>query len=439
MNLPPEPTPFARALHTVSDVRVSLSTKIALVNLLTVSVTLVSVLVLTQSEYYLRSGQPWLVVLVVLLPVLAAGWFFSRRLTHDLRGVMSAARAVSTGDLRDPVRFDATAAWPDEVHVIAQTTGAILQDLRELVHELQGSAGEVGRAAQGLVTNTGAVGEQAQGVLDQMGRIAERTDGQSAQAEKQGVIITRMLEDLRRSADIAETAARSTRETSAAAAHGTETTRQVIGRLHSVFERVDAASEAVTQLSASTAQIHEIVVVISSVAQQTHLLSVNASIEAARAGETGQGFAVVAEEIRRLADSSGRRAEQIREIVEGIDRATRAVVDTMRASSAELDEGRTRLDDIQQTLGGIAEAARREAEKVSQLSDLTRNQLDLVAEVVGVAQAVRNGAERIAESTRQAQSASGVQRQHTLALRDSAEMLRTLASRLELTAGRFRL
>ena len=434
----PETTSLVRSLRTVSTVRVSLSTKIAMANLITVGITLAFMLVLTQSDYYAHSGQPWLVLLVMLLPILVVGWLFSRRMTRDLKIVMSAASAVSTGDLRVPVRIE-TPAWPDEVHVIAQTTGAILLDLRELVHELQGSAGEVGRAAEGLVANTGAVGDQAQGVLDQMGRIADRTSGQSAQAEKQGVIIKRMLADLRRSAEIAKSAARSTRETSIAAAEGSETAKQVIGRLHTVFEQVDSASEAVIRLSQSTAQIHEIVVVISSVAQQTHLLSVNASIEAARAGESGQGFAVVAEEIRRLADSSGQRAGQIREIVEGIDRDTRMVVDIMRTSTAELGEGRSRLNRIQETLGVIALDARREAEKVSQLSELTRNQLDLAAEVVGVAQEVRAGAERIAEASREAQSASGVQRRHTLALRDSAETLRTLAARLEQTAGRFRL
>ncbi len=435
MNAPPEPP---RPGVEIPDVRLSLSTKIALSNLATVLVTLVAVLVLTQSDFYANTQNPSWLALAVVVPILIAAWWASRWLIGPLGGVTRAARAVGRGDLRErlPVR---TSEWPDELELIAHATAALLDDLRDLVERIQGSAGELGHASVALVSTTQAVGEQAQGVLDQLGRITERTEQQTGQAERQRQIIARMAEDLRGAADIAGDAARSTRDTREAATAGSESTRQVIGRLHSVFERVDDASVAVVSLSQSTAEIHEIVEAISSVAQQTHLLSVNASIEAARAGEAGQGFAVVADEIRRLADSSGQRAARIREIVERIDRETRTVVVTMRASSDELGEGRARLDEILATLDRIVLAARRESDKVEALSSLTGRQLELADEVVQVADGVRQGATRIAEASRSAEQASSVQRQHTLALRDQAARLSELAATLQQAAGHFRL
>ncbi len=109
-------------------------------------------------------------------------------------------------------------------------------------------------------------------------------------------------------------------------------------RLNRAVDAAGRASEDVNALSQRTGEIHDIVGTMGQIAEKTHLLSVNASIEAARAGEAGRGFGVVAEEIRRLADSSARSADRIAEIVAGIDDHSRRVVATMEASSTALSE-----------------------------------------------------------------------------------------------------
>ncbi|MCA9543443.1 MAG: methyl-accepting chemotaxis protein [Myxococcales bacterium] len=433
MNASPDRPTDARA---VPEVRLSLASKIALINLATVLVTLAGVLVLTQSEFYRSSSSAGWLVFAVLTPILAVSWMASRWLIGSLQALTVTSQAMGRGDLRaPPVR--SRKPWPDELDVIAHASAALVEDLRELVQRIRGSAQAVERSAEQLVGTASAVGTQAEGVREQLGRITERTEQQTGQAEAQRQHIERMAEDLRRAAALADEAARSTRDTREAAGAGSETTRQVIGRLHSVFERVDDASVAVVSLSARTAEIHEIVEAISAVAQQTHLLSVNASIEAARAGEAGQGFAVVAEEIRRLADASGQSAARIRELVQRIEGETRSVVETMRASSSELGEGRARLDEILATLDEIAQAARREADKVEALTALTREQLELTQDVVQITQSVRQGTDRIAEASRQAEQASAQQRQHTVALGEQAEQLRALATGLTDAAGHF--
>jgi hypothetical protein len=107
-----------------------------------------------------------------------------------------------------------------------------------------------------------------------------------------------------------------------------------------VFERVEAAASRVFELEAKTRHVHQITGMITSVAQRTNLLSLNASIEAARAGEAGRGFSVVADEIRKLAESAGRSAEEISKLVHEIETDTSEVAEGMRESSMVIGEGR---------------------------------------------------------------------------------------------------
>lgn len=126
--------------------------------------------------------------------------------------------------------------------------------------------------------------------------------------------------------------------------------RDAVQRTRTAFEQVERAGDDVVQLSERTAEIHDIVGAIGQIAEKTHLLSVNASIEAARAGEAGRGFGVVAEEIRRLAESSTRSTERIHEIVGGVDEHAQRVADTVKASTQALGESRAHLDEVSRTL-----------------------------------------------------------------------------------------
>jgi methyl-accepting chemotaxis protein len=421
-----------------SQVRVSLATKIFLGHLVTVIGTMALVFGLGQTAVF-GAGGGAVLLFAVLVPTSTMAWLISRRLTRNLDDLTRAAGAISSGDLSEAPPMDTRATWPDEIDSLAFTTDRMLRDLRELVAHLQRTSARVNGASQALVETTQAVGRHAEGVLTQVAGIAQSTKLQFQQVEHQDQVIGRMVEGLRRSATIADEAARSTRDTSAAATHGTETTRHALDRMRSVFERVDGASEKVYRLSKRTAEIHDIVEVISQIAQQTHLLSINASIEAARAGDTGRGFAVVAEEIRRLSDSSAKSAEQIRIIVDGIDEYTKSVVDTIRESSRDLSESRREIDEISRTLDTIVEAARREAEKVSSLSELSRTQLGLADEVVTAAVGVRRVADQAGSATRSVEDASSEQRRRSLDLGTSARQLADLAAELDRVAGRFRL
>lgn len=424
----------------LGEVRITLATKIFAGHVVTVVGTIVLLLYMEASD-----GGPFAfesraaLVSAVFLPAMITAWLISRRLTRNLRAVVTAAQAVGTGDLGGHMPAPASPLFPDEIDAMAQATSQMLDNLRSLVEHLQGASSKLATASDELVETARHLGSHADAVSQQVGGITRRAEQQSGKIEEQTESLGRMVRDLRRSAELATETARSTQETTTAASQGSESTRHALGRVRSAFERVEASSGAVFRLSERAAEIHDIVAAITRITQQTHLLSVNASIEAARAGDAGRGFAVVAEEIRRLAESSARSAEQIRVIVQGIDEHTRNVVDIMRESTRDLGDGRRDMDEISRALDTIVDVTRREAARVTDLSTLAVGQLKLAEGVVQAAAEVRRVADHNAESTRSVESAFGEQRRRGQVLETSSKQLAVLAGELTQVTRRFRL
>src|SRR6185437_9993103 len=129
----------------------------------------------------------------------------------------------------------------------------------------------------------------------------------------------------------------------------------VTGMAH-IRQAVDSASLAITELGQRNEQIGAVVETIDEIAEQTNLLALNAAIEAARAGEHGRGFAVVADEVRKLAERSQRETKAIASLIQQVQAGTRDAVAAIQAGSRKVDDGATRADQAGQALGEIQRA-----------------------------------------------------------------------------------
>jgi methyl-accepting chemotaxis protein len=171
--------------------------------------------------------------------------------------------------------------------------------------------------------------------------------------------------------------------------------------MKTVFQRVEDAGGMVFRLEAKTRHVHQITEMIHSVAGRTNLLSLNASIEAARAGEAGRGFSVVADEIRKLAESASRSAEEISKLVHEIQAETAQVADEMRQSSQVIAEGRDDVNTIAHSLeqiqSAVSEAASR-AEEIFQEADAqARDTERMVISVEEIARVAVTNADAVRE------------------------------------------
>ena len=171
-------------------------------------------------------------------------------------------------------------------------------------------------------------------------------------------------------------------ETNQKANSGVDVSKLAIEKMKTVFERIEQTGEKVFELEHKTSHVHQITEMITSVAQRTNLLSLNASIEAARAGEAGRGFSVVADEIRKLAESAGRSADEISKLIHEIQAETHEVADEMRLSSQNVTEGREDVNTIalslEQIRAAVGEASSR-AEDIFQGADTQARDAERIA------------------------------------------------------------
>ena len=223
---------------------------------------------------------------------------------------------------------------------------------------------------------------------------------------------------------------------------GVNVTRLALEKMKTVFERIEQSGGKVFELEGKTSQVNQIVEIITSVAQRTNLLSLNASIEAARAGEAGRGFSVVADEIRKLAESASRSAEEISKLIAEIEGETQGVADEMRQSSQVINEGREDVNTIaaslEQIRAAVGEASGRAEEIFHEADRQTRDAEHMVSSMDEIGQVAAGNAEAVeavAATTREQVGAMSELVTSTQGLTELSEELREVLRRFRTDGG----
>ena len=240
----------------------------------------------------------------------------------------------------------AAPVFPDETWDIACGIRRMADSLRELVEGVQSAAARVSHASRALEDSAQRASSGNDEISTAVARLAADVAEQQKLLPDANRLMHEIAEAIERNAERAREAFGFAAEANQKAGAGVDVSRLAIEKMRTVFERVEAAASRVFELEAKTRHVHQITGMITSVAQRTNLLSLNASIEAARAGEAGRGFSVVADEIRKLAESAGRSAEEISKLVHEIETDTSEVAEGMRESSMVIGEGREDVDTI---------------------------------------------------------------------------------------------
>nr|WP_276510410.1 methyl-accepting chemotaxis protein [Longimicrobium terrae] len=236
--------------------------------------------------------------------------------------------------------------------------------------------------------------------------------------------------------DAGETAGAS-RDTRRLASENRGAIAEAIGRLVDLRDFVDAEAREMGALAGTSAQIASVVETIRAIADQTNLLALNAAIEAARAGEHGRGFAVVADEVRKLADDTGRAAVQARDMVDGVRGQMATALGRMQQGASRLqgvgDLSRTALDSVDRIVAA-AEGAEGLTERMAGRADEQRRRIaglrDEFGAVAEIADRNGEGASAVADAAAlQAETLEQIE-QATASLADVSERLTGYIARL---------
>jgi methyl-accepting chemotaxis protein len=355
---------------------------------------------------------PWISPFVALGAGALIGYFLSRRLTRTFHGLHRATEQISRGNLASRVVLESEPRFPDETDDLARSVQAMARSLRELVGHVQSTAGQVSTAAHELASSSQRVSQSNGQISSTVTELARSVEDQQRLLHDANLLVNEIASTIDLNASRAREAFGFAAEANQKANSGVDIARLAIEKMRLVFERVEKSVGRVFELEAKTRHVHHISEIITGVAHRTNLLSLNASIEAARAGEAGRGFWVVADEIRKLAESAGRSAEEISKLIHEISSDTNEVADEIRESSLGVSEGREDVDTIAHSLeairSAVSEAAVRAEEIFHGADSHTRDIERMVSSMDEIAKVSARNADSIdgVVSTSQGQVAS---------------------------------
>jgi methyl-accepting chemotaxis protein len=337
------------------------------------------------------------------------GYLVTKSITKPVAELVEINSRLAEGDLT----VEVTLQSKDEIGLLANSSRKVIASMRDILSNVAHTSGLVAAASHQLQVTAEEIAAGAEELAIQTTAVATASEEMAAT-----------------SSDIAAnciTAADRSKASSASATKGGAVVEETIAGMSRIATQVKQSAQTVEELGARSVQIGEIVGTIEDIADQTNLLALNAAIEAARAGEQGRGFAVVADEVRALAERTTRATKEISEMIRNIQKETQSAVMAMEEGVSEVEKGAAtsqrsgealheilaQIDEVTLQINQIATAAE---EQTATTSEITGN----VHQVTEVVQQTSRGASETASASAQ--------------LAADAKLLQSLVQRFKLVA-----
>ncbi|MEM6394107.1 MAG: methyl-accepting chemotaxis protein [Planctomycetota bacterium] len=342
-----------------------------------------------QTASFITNGLMWtapVVIGAVILFVFALRMMFGKPVKTLIERIKDIAQGEGDLTARVPINSQ------DEIGQLGTWFNTFVAKIHDVILEVSGATRDVASAATEIAASSE---EMAAGMSEQSGQIQQV----SAAVEEMSASV---VEVAKKSAD----ASNSAQHSGETAEQGGTVVQDTIAGMTSISEAVVASAASVQELGKRGDEIGQVINVINDIADQTNLLALNAAIEAARAGEHGRGFAVVADEVRKLADRTTQATEEIADSITAIQSETTGAVDKMNAGTEQVEVGVAKAREAGESLSQIVSSANEVAEMIRSIAAAAEQQSAAAEEVSGSVDAIAQVTRQATEGTSQAAQAA---------------------------------
>ncbi|MCI4129690.1 methyl-accepting chemotaxis protein [Bacillus haynesii] len=331
-----------------------------------------------------------IVIAASLVLSISIGLLMTRLITKPIKDIQALFTETEQGDFT----VKGTYQSKDELGLLTASFNKMVAGVRSIIETVGETSHQVASSSQELSASADESTKASEYISTTIQELAVGSDQQVESVENSRTVIKGMTEFAGRISSNAEKAAATADQTALMSLEGTKAIDKVSAQMKSINETVVSLSEAFKHLTERSNEIGNITEVITSIAEQTNLLALNAAIEAARAGEQGKGFAVVADEVRKLAEQSAQSAEQITRLITIIQNDTKQTMNSVISATGEVKEG---LVVVHEAGGAFQKIENSITEVVTQINDVTNLVKNLTAGTSEIETAI-SGVKEVAET-----------------------------------------
>jgi len=328
-------------------------------------------------------------LLISLLAMTSAGYIITRNITTPLKRASLAAERIAAGDLTVDVQSNGRR---DEVGLLTNTLALMVDGLRRSTFQIQDATTVLAASATEILAS-----------------VSQLTSGAAETATAVTETAT-TVEEVRQTAHISSQKAKFVSETAQRAVDvshaGEASVTDTVKGMDRIREQMESIAESIVRLSEQSQAIAEIIASVNDLAEQSNLLSVNASIEAARAGDHGKGFAVVAQEVKTLAEQSKKATGQVRAILSDIQKATSAAVMAIEQGGKAVEAGVKQSTETGSSIQTLARSVAEAAQAALQIEASSHQQLTGVDQVTIAMENIKQASLQNVDSMRQVEVAA---------------------------------
>ena len=363
-------------------------------------------------------------------------WFIVNRITVPIQLVTDRMNQLANRDLSmEPI----TIKTKDETKSLADSTNHFQSGLRNMLHHISDASHLIAASSEQLAQSANEVMNGAEQVSATMQELASAAETEADSISGLAATISVFNEKIVRANEEGETVNEHSKQVLQLTDEGSRMMENSVQQMDNIDRVMKDAVFKIQQLDVQANEISKLVVVIKDVAEQTNLLALNAAIEAARAGEHGKGFAVVADEVRKLAEQVSNSVTDVTEIVNDIQRESKMVMESLENGYKEVAQGTNQMETTRQTFETIktstTEVIHHMTEITDNLSELVENSQEInhsIETIASLSEEYAAGIEETSASAEQSMSSMQEIAGSTEELAKSAENLNSMVQRFKL-------